>query len=327
MKTLTLKLFAGACALLLAACGADQHDTSAPSAQAPSTRLLADTQTGPLTPQHYHDALQRAYVAYFGRPADPGGLEFYANHYFNFGASTEVRTNLERYATNAGLRELIDSFGTSAESKALYPGEDNVQFVTAIYRNMLGRDPDAGGLAFWSGHLNSGALSRGQAALYILISTQGDDQPLIDAKIATATRFTQALNTNERRAAYDGQAANEVVRAMLSKVTMETTPQAATAMVEETISQLVAVRASQMGKQAVQIVQSRCVACHSAQPSNPGFPSAPRGIRYDTEAQIRADAQRINTVVQSGYMPWGNATGMTSAERAQLASWIAAGTP
>jgi mono/diheme cytochrome c family protein len=328
MKTLTLKLFAGACAVLLAACGADTQDRAAPSAtNAPGTRLLSHTEPGTVTAQHYHDAMQRTYVAYFGRPADPGGLDFYSKHYLNFGLSTHVRDNLDAYASNATIRELIDSFGTSAESQALYPGSDNTAFITAIYRNMFNRDPDPGGLEFWVNNLNNKALTRAQAALWLLISAQGGDTLLIDAKIATAAQFTKALDTPEKQAAYSGAGPSEVVRAMLRNVTLSTTPDQATAMVNETVNKLVADRAAQMFNQVAQIVQARCAGCHSSSPTIPGYSSAPRGVRYDTTEQIRAGAQRIGTVVESGYMPWGNATGMTTEERAIIAKWIAAGTP
>lgn len=74
------------------------------------------------------------------------------------------------------------------------------------------------------------------------------------------------------------------------------------------------------------IVALRCVACHSASPTMPGFASAPRGIRFDTPAQIRADALRINyTVVQTEFMPYGNRTSMTAAERAVVGAWFEGG--
>lgn len=72
------------------------------------------------------------------------------------------------------------------------------------------------------------------------------------------------------------------------------------------------------------ILQGRCVACHSAQPSLVG--SAPAGVMFDTHEQIEQNAQRIyQQAVQLKSMPLGNVTHMTDDERAKLAAWFQAG--
>jgi mono/diheme cytochrome c family protein len=79
-------------------------------------------------------------------------------------------------------------------------------------------------------------------------------------------------------------------------------------------------------QQVQAIVQARCVACHSVTPTMPGFSSAPRGVRLDTEQQIRADAQRIYfNVVTTEFMPYGNQTKMTPQERLVIAAWYTGG--
>ena len=73
-------------------------------------------------------------------------------------------------------------------------------------------------------------------------------------------------------------------------------------------------------------VQKHCIACHSAQPTNPGFASAPNGVAYDTPEEIRRYAPRIyERAVATDSMPLGNETGMTKAERDRLGAWITAG--
>jgi hypothetical protein len=79
-------------------------------------------------------------------------------------------------------------------------------------------------------------------------------------------------------------------------------------------------------QQVQAIVVLRCVACHSVTPTMPGFSSAPRGVRLDTEQQIRADAQRIYfNVVTTEFMPYGNQTRMTPQERLVIAAWYTGG--
>jgi uncharacterized membrane protein len=69
------------------------------------------------------------------------------------------------------------------------------------------------------------------------------------------------------------------------------------------------------------IVVHRCTSCHSAQPTHPAFPAAPGGVVLDTDAQIVAEAQRIQQQVSTGIMPIGNLTNMTDEERATIDLW------
>jgi uncharacterized membrane protein len=80
--------------------------------------------------------------------------------------------------------------------------------------------------------------------------------------------------------------------------------------------------------EAVAIVERRCVTCHSADPTNEQFQTAPAGVVLDIPEQIAARAEAIRAqAVDSRAMPLGNATGMTDAERETLGAWIAAGAP
>ncbi|MDN5844513.1 MAG: urate hydroxylase PuuD [Alcaligenaceae bacterium] len=69
------------------------------------------------------------------------------------------------------------------------------------------------------------------------------------------------------------------------------------------------------------IIVARCTECHSAKPTQPGFPSAPAGIMLDTNAETLMHAAQIKQVVASKYMPLANLTKMTDEERAVIAGW------
>jgi len=74
------------------------------------------------------------------------------------------------------------------------------------------------------------------------------------------------------------------------------------------------------------IVARRCVSCHAAHPTQPGFASAPEGVLLDDAHGIAQNAPRIyQQAVQLKAMPLANMTGMTDAERAELAAWFEAG--
>jgi uncharacterized membrane protein len=75
--------------------------------------------------------------------------------------------------------------------------------------------------------------------------------------------------------------------------------------------------------QIADIINQRCVACHASAPTQPGFVEAPLGIVLESSQQILQRADRIASTVQTRYMPIGNMTGMTDAERATVANWYA----
>jgi hypothetical protein len=97
--------------------------------------------------------VQEAYLAYYGRPADPAGLAYWTGQLKKAGGS---------------LAPIIDAFGKSPEFDARYGGLSKTDLVTAVYRQTLDRDPDATGLAWYVGQLNSGASSLGTIALNVL---------------------------------------------------------------------------------------------------------------------------------------------------------------
>jgi Ca2+-binding RTX toxin-like protein len=62
----------------------------------------------------------------------------------------------------AGLVQVTAGFVNSPEFRARYGQTDDTGFVTLLYANVLGRAPDAAGLAHWTALLARGALSREQ---------------------------------------------------------------------------------------------------------------------------------------------------------------------
>jgi uncharacterized membrane protein len=76
--------------------------------------------------------------------------------------------------------------------------------------------------------------------------------------------------------------------------------------------------------EAAAIIQQRCVACHSASPTDAFFKAPPKGIAFDSAADIRRYAPMIARVaVATKMMPLRNKTKMTDEERALLGAWIA----
>ena len=77
-----------------------------------------------------------------------------------------------------------------------------------------------------------------------------------------------------------------------------------------------------------QVFIARCVTCHSAHPTREGFSAAPKGVLFDTQQEIVANARRAyEQVVVTKAMPFGNVTGMTDAERDLIGRWVRSGAP
>ncbi len=75
--------------------------------------------------------------------------------------------------------------------------------------------------------------------------------------------------------------------------------------------------------QVHQIIQQRCVACHSQTPTNKAFSAPPAGVMLDTEQQVMANAERIIAqAVTTQTMPLGNLTQMTMDERTMIGRWF-----
>ncbi|RAR56146.1 uncharacterized protein DUF4214 [Paraburkholderia unamae] len=150
------------------------------------------------------EAIQAAYIAFYGRPADSGGLAYWAG---------------ELQAAGGNLDAVVSAFGNSTESQALYGGQSVEQMLTAIYQQEFNRAPDAAGEAYWASQIRNGAISAAGAALAILNGATGSDQAVINDKLVVATAFTSAL-TQESFAAglYGGDTAAANARLYLSSV-------------------------------------------------------------------------------------------------------------
>ncbi len=103
----------------------------------------------PDAPERWHRVrIARLYLAYFGRLPDGEGWEYW---------------NRE-YSTGASMAQISDSFAISAEfTRAAVMTDD--EFVTHVYRMVLGRQPDPDGFAYWLDQL-AGGLSRGELVLH-----------------------------------------------------------------------------------------------------------------------------------------------------------------
>jgi hypothetical protein len=120
-------------------------------------------------------AVQRLYVAYFNRPADPVGLAVY-----------EAMLPTDREATQAELQVIAETyFSPSAEYTTNFAGKSNSQIVDQLYQNIFGRSAEAAGLIDWASKLTSGSITVAELALQLSFSAQGTDATVVSARIAS----------------------------------------------------------------------------------------------------------------------------------------------
>lgn len=168
----------------------------------PTTRMPRLDLMASLNSVFHISVTQQFYVSLLGRPADPAGLRAFAQGLGSTGAPSTIVDLNRLYDYSAPIRALVDGVGTSAEASALYPG-DNGAFVTAMYQNILNREPDAGSLAHWRGQLDRGETTRGRAALAIAATAaQYKEGATLYKRAAVANNFTNALDLPVEVAAY-----------------------------------------------------------------------------------------------------------------------------
>jgi uncharacterized membrane protein len=77
--------------------------------------------------------------------------------------------------------------------------------------------------------------------------------------------------------------------------------------------------------QVNQIIQTRCISCHSSRPTDDVYKVAPNGVVYDTPKDIENKKDLIlQRVVLTQTMPLNNKTNMTPEEREAVRCWILA---
>jgi len=78
--------------------------------------------------------------------------------------------------------------------------------------------------------------------------------------------------------------------------------------------------------EANEIIQTRCIQCHSVTPTDDTWQIAPNNVTFDTPEQISAQSERIMIrTVRTKTMPLGNKTLMTDEERDKIKAWILQG--
>ena len=162
-------------------------------------------------PSSYFDTVQKTYIGYYQRAADPGGLIYWAGRLDSSGGN---------------LSEIIEAFANSAESQALYGtiNSSNIStVVNDIYNALFGRGAEAGGLNYYVNGFNSGQFTAATIMLNVLYGAQNEDLQSINNKLTAANLFTRTIDPEldgaDFQATYSGDADAGKARTFLSTIT------------------------------------------------------------------------------------------------------------
>ena len=115
-----------------------------------------------------------AYLAYYGRPADAGGLAYWVASLAGQGGNMD--------ATFA-------AFGRSQEFQQRFGHLAGEQLIANLYQQMYGRDPEPAGAAFYAEKLASGQSALISIAIHILDGRLGHDRLVLDNRHKVARHF------------------------------------------------------------------------------------------------------------------------------------------
>lgn len=131
------------------------------------------------------DLVQQLYVAYYNRPADVAGLNYWV-------------AALDGGAT---IDQVSKSFNTAPEYTALFAGKTADSIVDTVYQNLFGRHAETAGLNYWGPKVASGAISTADLVKQFLAgAVNADGTPNADGvafanKVTVAEAFTTEIGT------------------------------------------------------------------------------------------------------------------------------------
>lgn len=167
------------------------------------------------------NTVQLLYVAYYGRPADPSGAQFWSRVTRDAGFTYAPRVGDGLTQSEKPLYDrIVVDFGNSIESTALFRGLSNEQTVDLIYNFCFNRnsEPDpVTGINYWVSQLQQGNIAPSQAAAEIALGARAMDLTILGNKIKSADTFTASINTPTENANYSSpsQLATRISRSWL----------------------------------------------------------------------------------------------------------------
>ena len=145
------------------------------------------------------------YLAYYGRPADAGGMAYWAE---------------QLQLSGGNLSDIVDAFANSPESSTNFGGLSTSQHIALLYQHLLSRQPEPAGAAYWLGEVMAGRITLAKMAISLYEGALGSDASTVQVRQQLADQFTAALPASG--AGYSGQAAIEAARLIIQAASADT---------------------------------------------------------------------------------------------------------
>ncbi|MBB3220865.1 DUF4214 domain-containing protein [Pseudoduganella umbonata] len=155
--------------------------------------------------------IQALYIAYFNRPADFLGLQYWEEQVAKAGGNVAA---------------VADAFAASPEYTSLYEDKSSAEIIDTIYDNLFGRPAEPDAISYWGTRLDNGTFTIGNIANSILVGAQNADKEAIENKKVAAQAFYDSLDTTAEIKAYEANSA--AVRDWLKGITTDESLTAAT---------------------------------------------------------------------------------------------------
>ena len=153
--------------------------------------------------QRRSESVQSAYIAYYGRPADTVGRDYW----------------IDRLAAeNGNLDALVEQFYNSEEADLRFGGKSHSELLDELYLQLFGRAPDPGGKDFYLDALSSGSIALENVILDVLKGAQNEDAIIVAHKLQVSEYFTEQVSARGRDYRIEDIPA---ARSVLDAVTMD----------------------------------------------------------------------------------------------------------
>lgn len=167
---------------------------------------------------NYSATITSFYLAFYGRPADPAGLAYWTGQLADAGGD---------------LSAISASFAQSAEAQARFGDATPAQRIAGIYAQLFDRAPDDAGLQHWLHAIANGDATLADVSVAILNGAKGIDLGLSTLRQDAAARFTAQVEASG--SSYDGLAAVEAGRVLLSAITVDTSTGSIAALIDAVV--------------------------------------------------------------------------------------------
>lgn len=168
---------------------------------------------------NYEATVNSFYLAFLGRPADPEGQKFWAQHLVDNGGDYRVIT---------------EAFAASKEAQVRFGDGTAQERIAEIYQQLFNRAPDQAGLSYWADVVEQGHASLADVAIVILNGAQGADASLASLREQAAADFTALVETSGSE--YTGYAAVEAARVLVRAVTQGASQDDVAKLVQATVA-------------------------------------------------------------------------------------------